>query len=417
MGEAARKWVAPAIRTEPAKPLLSVCLTTYNRRRYLDNFFTRHLTAFDMAGIDYEMLVSDNASTDDTPDIIASYAKRHKAMRVVRQPTNIGGHGNVFYCYRKARGEIVVHISDDDLLVPEQVLAYTQRLLEDPALNIIYSPWFLTDETKDNAVIGQFYHLDQEQRFEQGQFGQALEFVINRHVFPECLVIRGAAVPRIIHTPQQPVYNYFVNFAQALACGDVLFAPEPHVIATAVSAGDNEHVGNRETMESWDRYRGGLEYLASFCRRHQPGLIQDWDALTLGIHHFTATRMSVAERLNAGARNWQDAHYIRQRMTGMGFEVAPLPNATDIPKLAAMECAMRECEALGYTNIVVDDRVSANMLSKLKPKPGVTLHSGLAASLPETPRALLWLDDAGEALARPQDHLHQLMTTLDRFMC
>ncbi len=35
-----------------------------------------HLTAFEAAGIDYELVVSDNCSTDATPEILARYARR-----------------------------------------------------------------------------------------------------------------------------------------------------------------------------------------------------------------------------------------------------------------------------------------------------------------------------------------------------
>jgi hypothetical protein len=104
-------------------------------------------------------------------------------------------------------------------------------------------------------------------------------------------------------------------------------------------------------------------------------------------------------------------------MIGMGFDPTPLANAADIPKLAAIECAMRECEALGYEHILIDDRVSAAILPMLKPKAGVMLHHGFGMNAPDEPRAILALEGAGEAIARPQDHFHPLMVTLDRFMC
>src|SRR5678815_480425 len=55
----------------PTTPLLSLCLATYNRARYLDRYLTHHLGALGAAGIDYELVVSDNCSTDETPQILA----------------------------------------------------------------------------------------------------------------------------------------------------------------------------------------------------------------------------------------------------------------------------------------------------------------------------------------------------------
>ena len=48
----------------PTSPTLSLCLATYNRARYLDRYLTHHLSAFEAAGIDYELVVSDNCSTE-----------------------------------------------------------------------------------------------------------------------------------------------------------------------------------------------------------------------------------------------------------------------------------------------------------------------------------------------------------------
>ena len=66
----------------PTTPLLSLCLATYNRARYLDRYLTHHLGGLDAAGIDYELVVSDNCSTDETPQILARYAAEHPRMRV-----------------------------------------------------------------------------------------------------------------------------------------------------------------------------------------------------------------------------------------------------------------------------------------------------------------------------------------------
>ena len=66
----------------PTTPLLSLCLATYNRARYLDRYLTHHLGALDAAGIDYELVVSDNCSTDETPEILARYASAYAALCV-----------------------------------------------------------------------------------------------------------------------------------------------------------------------------------------------------------------------------------------------------------------------------------------------------------------------------------------------
>lgn len=234
----------------PTTPLLSLCLATYNRAGYLDRYLTHHLGAFEAAGIDYELVVSDNCSTDETPEILSRYAARYPRMRVSRQPRNVGAYPNILTTLHQARGEIIVSISDDDLMFPETLLSYVQRMADDPALVMIQAPWLLIDETKDGAVIGKFYDFESETRFGEGQYGPCLGFLIDNHVFPECWLMRRAALASIAGPTPRFTHSYFAMLAHALGKGDVLFSPEPHIAATAISKGANAHVGNREAMES-----------------------------------------------------------------------------------------------------------------------------------------------------------------------
>ncbi|MCW5759831.1 MAG: glycosyltransferase family 2 protein, partial [Phenylobacterium sp.] len=168
---------SPAVRSE-ARPLLSLCLATYNRAHYLERYLTHHLTAFEAAGIDYELVVSDNGSTDGTPKILADWAARHPRMRVMRQPRNLGAYPNILTTLREARGEFVVSIADDDLAVPHQLLAYVEAMAADPALCMVQAPWYLIDETQGDAITGKFYDFDGERRFGAGEYARCLAFLL-----------------------------------------------------------------------------------------------------------------------------------------------------------------------------------------------------------------------------------------------
>ena len=94
------------------RPLLTIGIPTYNRSYYLDKSLS---LICGQAGNDdfFEILVSDNDSTDNTKAIVDKYAKRYKNVRYRKNPTNIRDK-NFLKVWGSGRGEYVVAAGDDD---------------------------------------------------------------------------------------------------------------------------------------------------------------------------------------------------------------------------------------------------------------------------------------------------------------
>lgn len=67
---------------------------------------------------DFELLISDNASTDNTPAIAAEYATRDTRIRYIRQETNLGAASNFSYVLNQAAGRYFMWAAYDDLWHP-----------------------------------------------------------------------------------------------------------------------------------------------------------------------------------------------------------------------------------------------------------------------------------------------------------
>lgn len=94
-------------------PLITIAIPTFNRAALLrDCVRTALAQTYDR----FEVLVSDNASTDGTPDVLRSF--NDGRLRVVRQQTNIGLLPNWNACLAEARGAYIVFVSDDDRIAP-----------------------------------------------------------------------------------------------------------------------------------------------------------------------------------------------------------------------------------------------------------------------------------------------------------
>lgn len=94
-------------------PLLSICIPTYNRSANLDRCLNTILPQLE-AGAPVEVLVSDNASSDDTPDVVKRYADRYPFLKYSRNSENIGGDRNIYRVMRQARGKFIKMQGDDD---------------------------------------------------------------------------------------------------------------------------------------------------------------------------------------------------------------------------------------------------------------------------------------------------------------
>ncbi len=103
-----------------AAPLLSITIPTYNRAPFLAELLEVLLPQV-RDEPRAELVVSDNASADGTPELLAGFQERGLPLRHLRNAENVGSDGNFLQCLEAARGKYVWVLGDDDLLTPGAV--------------------------------------------------------------------------------------------------------------------------------------------------------------------------------------------------------------------------------------------------------------------------------------------------------
>lgn len=98
------------------EPLVTIAIPTFNRAELLQGCIA---AAFDQSYRHFEVLVSDNASTDETPEILKRYSDPR--LRVLRQQRNLGLLPNFNALLEQARGEFIIFVPDDDRIVPSML--------------------------------------------------------------------------------------------------------------------------------------------------------------------------------------------------------------------------------------------------------------------------------------------------------
>ena len=106
---------SPALARAERTPRVSVGLPVYNGQEYLAECLDSLLKQdFE----DFELIISDNGSTDGTEEICRSYAARDDRIRYLREPENRGGSWNFNRLPHLARGDYFRWSCHDDLCEP-----------------------------------------------------------------------------------------------------------------------------------------------------------------------------------------------------------------------------------------------------------------------------------------------------------
>jgi GT2 family glycosyltransferase len=109
----------------PDEPLVSICIPTYNRAGMIGKAIE---SALGQTYRNIEVIVVDNASTDNTADIVAGYSDER--LRYVKNERNLGLFGNFNRCIELASGKYLHILHSDDYIDPrftETCLAFFRQ--------------------------------------------------------------------------------------------------------------------------------------------------------------------------------------------------------------------------------------------------------------------------------------------------
>ncbi len=121
-------------------PAVSIIIPSYNHGRFLPQALKSVLS---QSFSDFEVIVVDDGSTDDTSEIISDYLDRVKYRYQVNQgPSASRNHG-----MREATGEYLMFLDADDVLLPGKLEIQVKALEQHPEWGVVYSAWQYMDQT------------------------------------------------------------------------------------------------------------------------------------------------------------------------------------------------------------------------------------------------------------------------------
>ncbi|WP_018150480.1 glycosyltransferase [Leeia oryzae] len=170
---------------------VSVVVPNYNH----GNFVVSAITSALNQNVSVELLVLDNASTDDSWSQLQFFAD-YPQVRLIRNRWNIGVQHNWNHATWLATGRYVVMLSADDLLLPGHLEQAVKRLDENPASSLYYTPClWINEHDQPLGTLNHPGHLESDYVGGRDEISDLLKF--DSYITPSAAVIRRETLNRI----------------------------------------------------------------------------------------------------------------------------------------------------------------------------------------------------------------------------
>jgi glycosyltransferase involved in cell wall biosynthesis len=171
-------------------PRVSVIMAAYNEQSFLAEAVESVLAqSFD----DFELIITDDGSTDDTPALAQSFAERHpERVRVIRGEQNQGKPYALNRALAIRRGELIAWLDGDDAMLPDKLARQVAVLDANPdAAGCTHDAEMF--ESDGGQVIGRFSDISNGASLRSG--GIELWFDPTYKMLPSATMIRSALCP------------------------------------------------------------------------------------------------------------------------------------------------------------------------------------------------------------------------------
>lgn len=216
----------PGMLAHTRFPLVSVALATYNGTPHLPEFLAS-LEAQTWPNL--EVVVSDDGSTDGTPDLLQSY-RGPLRIRVVAAGERVGIARNFERAMAGCEGEFITLADQDDVWAPEKIAdavaalqaVAARRGADTPAL--AFCDIELVD-ARLACLSRSLFHITTK----SANAARLRDFLLSNHI-PGCsMLLNRAAVERALPMPPQVVMHDWWLAMVAAAFGEIVHVAKPHL--------------------------------------------------------------------------------------------------------------------------------------------------------------------------------------------
>ncbi len=204
-----------------AEPKVSVCMPCYNRQDYIGQSIESVLV---QSFQDFELVITDNCSTDGTVEIIKKYASKDSRIRFYVNDSNLGLVSNFNKGILLSSGQYIKCLHSDDLLAPRCLEVFVDVMDKHPTVSLVTS---FTKAFGENALVRDEKFFPQTGLFESRKAQKSLFFDGNWPGSPSNTMLRR----RDLHIGLfNHMWEYWLvdldMWIRLLGAGDAYIVPE-----------------------------------------------------------------------------------------------------------------------------------------------------------------------------------------------
>lgn len=191
-------------------PEISIVLPTYNGAKYIKESIESILT---QSFTDWELIIVNDCSTDNTPTIVESYATRDSRIRVIHNEQNLKLPASLNVGFREARGRYFTWTSDDN--------AYVEDALRE---------MYLVLEKQEDVpmVVADMIAIDEQNNYVYDWQHYAKGRMAYNNAVGACFLYRREVVDKIGGYDEEAflLEDYEYWYRVLINCGDIVRIPE-----------------------------------------------------------------------------------------------------------------------------------------------------------------------------------------------
>ena len=134
-------------------PLVTLYITNFNYADYLEIAIT---SVLNQSFEDYELIIIDDGSTDNSRDILEKYYSNENISLIYQKNKGLNKTNNI--ALKRSRGKYIMRLDADDYLVPDALEKMVDIMDANPEFALVFPDYYLIDEK--NNIIGQVKRHD-----------------------------------------------------------------------------------------------------------------------------------------------------------------------------------------------------------------------------------------------------------------